>query len=71
MQYSDRAACDFISQRLSCVTQVDGDEAQLVYLRVVFFVRGCVCERGCVWQCSDSVRPDKGSIGKRAEMIHY
>ena len=53
------------------MTQVDGDEAQLVYLRVVFFVRGCVCERGCAWQCSDSVRPDKGSIGKRAEMIHY
>lgn len=44
MLYSDRAVCDFINQRLSCVTQVDGDEAQFVYLCVVL----CMCERGCV-----------------------
>lgn len=43
MPYSDKAACDFINQRLSHVTQVDGDEAHFLYLCVVscVFVREC------------------------------
>lgn len=43
MLYSDRAACDFINQRLSRVTQVDGDEAHFLYLCVVsrVFMREC------------------------------
>lgn len=54
MPFSDRAACDFINQRLSGVTQVDGgDEAPLVVWCA------CVCERK-----GDSVRTDKGTAGK-------
>lgn len=60
--------CPWLHQpgRLSCVTQVDGDETQFVCLCVVLYRCACVCEGVC-----DSVRADKGSTGRRAHMIHY